>query len=246
MEVHGMEEERIGDEAPNEELRKFGRARRNKAVVILSVLVVLGAILIGCQSRTVENSVVDSGDNGGGSEQTTGAIVDLVDFQWSSETDCTICHAKETETTEATSCPETGATPNICMTCHVQESELATIHVGITTTENPKSSRLKATAVDESICLSCHGSYEELAIKSADVDTLTDDNGLKINPHALPESGNHSAITCVSCHVKHGKSNAARRVCVGCHHQTIWECNTCHPYEYEKAEDQADADAPEA
>ncbi|MDR1184909.1 MAG: cytochrome c3 family protein [Coriobacteriales bacterium] len=239
-----MEEKRTGDEALSEKAGRLGRTRRNKAIIVFSVLAVLGAILIGCQPRTVGNLETDSGSNS--SEQTTDAIVELANFQWSPETDCGICHAKEIETTKASLCPETGAAPNICMTCHVQESELATVHVDITTTENPKSSRLKVTTVDESTCLNCHGSYEELAVKSVDVDTLTDDNGLKINPHALPESGNHSAITCVSCHVKHGKSNAARRVCVGCHHQTIWECNTCHPYEYEKVEEQADADAPEA
>jgi hypothetical protein len=198
--------------------------------ITLAAFIVI--LLIGCQPRTAEPSAQEPPANGETAQAEDGAV-DLVDFEWGPDSDCGICHAKEIETTDASACPQAGATPDTCMTCHVQEPELVTVHANVTTAETTKSSRLKQTVVEESLCLECHDSYEVLAVKTSEVTTLTDDNGLTVNPHAIPTTGNHDEITCTSCHVKHGKSNAARRVCVGCHHQTVWECNTCHSYEYE-------------
>ena len=100
-----------------------------------------------------------------------------------------------------------------CASCHPDNAALASAHEGaLPSSTMPK--RLTKTKVDDTLCLACHDQEE-----------------LVENPHALPETENHTAIACSDCHKMHSPETAAETAkakCLSCHHEDVFECNTCH------------------
>lgn len=152
--------------------------------------------------------------------------------EWTPETDCLTCHTAQDPGTEDPTAPAVlhAANGADCITCHDDAAGLATVHEGATA-DAKMPQRLRTTKVDEALCLSCHNK-DELAAVTAESTVLTDKNGLTINPHDLPTVGAHSSITCTNCHVAHessaGLSANAMANCTKCHHEEVFECNTCH------------------
>ena len=125
----------------------------------------------------------------------------------------------ETETAESEAAEE--AAENLSM---------AEVHANVTKVSTVKKSNLLKTTVPEELCLTCHD-QEALVEATADCTTLTDANGLVVNPHDLVEGSQHDSVTCESCHIMHASDPmAAYRACVSCHHAEQWECGTCHSY----------------
>ena len=58
-----------------------------------------------------------------------------------------------------------------------------------------------------------------------------DENGLTVNPHDLPADHYGSKVMCGSCHKMHDTKEievSAANACLGCHHDNVYECGTCH------------------
>lgn len=151
---------------------------------------------------------------------------------WSTDTDCAACHSKEGSSLQSTECvagSHSASQGLQCVTCHNDESTLSQVHASAGNKKAPK--RLKKTEVNADVCLSCHD-METLAAATADFTGLTDSQGTTVNPHDLPRNEDHSAeISCTSCHSGHGDnspSEQATDLCVGCHHENVYECGTCH------------------
>lgn len=171
---------------------------------------------------------------GGATIDKTDSQVTAASFSWSYDSDCSMCHSKETKSLEDSSClagthNAQGAT---CKTCHSDESGLSAAHKEATPEDAEKrATKLRDTKIDEQACFSCHGSYEELAAKTADLTVLTDSEGTTINPHAMPENEEHADTDCSSCHVMHSDEPATESApdyCESCHHAGVYQCHTCH------------------
>lgn len=132
---------------------------------------------------------------------------------------------KKTEVTEAT-----------CLGCHgdgmiaapqVKEDDTATTKsTDAKGTPSPKESANKAPAKTKEVV-----SHEALIAATATSVALTDKNGIVVNPHDLPAVEDHSSITCVTCHKGHTDDTideSAIKACVLCHHESVFECYTCH------------------
>lgn len=154
-----------------------------------------------------------------------------VEFAWSAEADCSMCHADEAASMTMAGYPAATheAEGETCASCHADNAALASAHEGaLPSSTMPK--RLTKTKVDDTLCLACHD-QEELAEKTAASTVLADSQGLVENPHALPETENHTAIACSDCHKMHSPETAAETAkakCLSCHHEDVFECNTCH------------------
>ena len=73
--------------------------------------------------------------------------------------------------------------------------------------------------------------HEALIAATAASTALTDENGTVVNPHDLPAVEDHASLTCVSCHKGHADDTieeSAMKACVLCHHESVFECYTCH------------------
>ncbi len=156
-----------------------------------------------------------------------------VEFVWSADADCAMCHAVENESmTDATCLASTHEKEgNTCATCHTDKTGLNKAHEGATPEGAEKAKKLRSTTIDENVCLSCHDGYEQLAEKTASSTALTDSDGTVVNPHALPEHEKHADTTCADCHVMHTDeppAESAPGYCSSCHHAGIYECYTCH------------------
>lgn len=162
----------------------------------------------------------------------TGASSPAVTVEWTPEVDCLTCHTAQDPKTEDSTAPAVLHAANgvACITCHDDTAGLITVHEGATS-DAKMPQRLRTTKVDEVLCLSCHDK-DELAAATATSTVLTDKNGLTVNPHDLPAVGTHSSITCTNCHAVHesgtGLSASAMANCTKCHHEGVFECNTCH------------------
>ena len=59
-------------------------------------------------------------------------------------------------------------------------------------------------------------------------------NGKTVNPHDLPATETHQAITCTNCHTMHSEQTDldgdAKSYCTSCHHADVFECYTCHQH----------------
>lgn len=122
----------------------------------------------------------------------------------------------------------------VCATCHANSDSLAKTHEGATPELAQKKKAVAGPSsadIDETACFSCHGSYQELAAATAESVVLVDTDGTVANPHALPETEDHAAATCASCHVMHADepvAESAPAYCASCHHAGVYTCNTCH------------------
>ncbi len=150
------------------------------------------------------------------------------DAAWAKGFDCVECHAKEDSPKTETFSRTHAATAADCALCH-DDARLASVHEGVEKGDKvPK--RLKKTAVSDEVCLQCH-QEESLAAATEDCAVLTDANGLVVNPHQLPENDDHAQTACVDCHKAHKTDELdklAADYCMGCHHENIYECGTCH------------------
>lgn len=114
-----------------------------------------------------------------------------------------------------------------CTDCHSDTDALTELHVNSKNTTRNNTARLK-NPVENEVCLKCHGSYEELAEATKDSVALTDEDGKTVNPHDIPKvSGHDDPVACTSCHTAH-KEYDPMRYCTSCHHENVFECNTCH------------------
>lgn len=151
---------------------------------------------------------------------------------WVSEEECISCHQAEGQSVDddATLCA-THAALLSCTDCHDDFDVLAQCHEGATADKATSVRFLKRTDVEVETCVLCHNPTD-LAEKTADSTAVIDDNGTTVNPHDLPDSAReHAYINCVKCHQMHKASDAAYAAndyCMGCHHDGIYECGTCH------------------
>lgn len=201
----------------------MGKTNARLRHLVLGLAVAAATVLVGCAPQA--NDVA----GGGGTGQDEPAAVD---FSWSQEADCAMCHAAESASMEDASCQaamhEQQGVP--CSGCHADEARLATVHEGATTASSAPA-RLKSTSIDESTCTSCHGDRAALAVETAESAALVDSQGTTANPHELPSSPDHDGIACSDCHQMHVAGAAgelAKKTCIACHHEDVFECGTCH------------------
>lgn len=151
---------------------------------------------------------------------------------WSPSTDCATCHSNEVSSEADTACTASKHASLSCADCHSDTEKLAKLHNG-TSSDDRQPTRLKQTEVSSEVCLGCHD-QSELAQKTASVTALTDSNGKTVNPHDLPATETHQAITCTNCHTMHSEQTDldgdAKSYCTSCHHADVFECYTCHQH----------------
>ena len=153
-------------------------------------------------------------------------------INWSPDTDCSMCHATEhSSLTDAAYLLANGHSDMQCTECHTDTGTLTDVHSKVTASDTKGAKRLKKTEVTKETCLSCHeADYTPEA--TASVTALTDSEGTTVNPHDLPTtSPDHATILCADCHTMHSTDTveeSAQSTCLGCHHQNVYECGTCH------------------
>lgn len=202
----------------------------SKRKLLLATLTTVTAVsifalaAIGCAPRA------DSSDGPDGSSEVTG--VTDAPFDWSIQSDCSICHTAEASAVTDSAHAQAVAHAELgCVSCHTEEPVLAAAHAGVSLADKPATKPTVIT-VSEQACVSCHGDLSQVAELTADSQALRDDQGLVVNPHQRPEGASHDAnpATCTSCHNNHSETLArdAKKYCASCHHRGIWQCGTCH------------------
>lgn len=195
-----------------------------RAAIIAATIACSLLLLGGCQPQQ-NTDPAGQASSSSGAEEGSGT--------WSIDGNCTACHATESESYENTACLVSQHADLECITCHADEEGLANAHKKATGAAT--SVRMKFTEVDEQACIGCHGSYEDLAEKTAQSTVLTDDDDTVVNPHEVKTlhnaAGQHDDVTCSNCHAMHddeGTESHSQQLCLECHHQNVYECNTCH------------------
>ena len=143
--------------------------------------------------------------------------------------DCGACHAEGQVDAAAPSLASNHLALGVsCVTCHTDEEKLEELHADADPSKKmPR--RLKKTDVTPETCTAsgCHSDTAALAEATADVTVLTDKDGLTVNPHAVPPTESHEAVTCGNCHGGHSEADP-QKVCKRCHHENVYQCGTCH------------------
>ncbi|WP_232050889.1 cytochrome c3 family protein [Arabiibacter massiliensis] len=188
-----------------------------KKAATVAVLVAALGLAAGCAPQSVQPDQAAAQQGG-----------DAVQVAWSPDMDCASCHAVEEASASDASCLASKHPAATCESCHGVADSLATAHANATATAEMPKKLSKENAVPEDTCLSCHGGWDDLAAKTADVDVLTDADGTTVNPHAMDRTGDHSSITCTSCHTVHEVEDDQKQLCLSCHHEDVFECRTCH------------------
>lgn len=88
---------------------------------------------------------------------------------------------------------------------------------------------MRPTSFD-ALCLGCH-EREALVEAAAECELLTDEKGITVNPHDVPDNEGHAELSCMSCHEVHEPAPVEERapeVCTDCHHAKVYACGTCH------------------
>lgn len=193
---------------------------------VAAAAIVLCAMLVACAPASTP-------DVNGSTTDVGGTTVEGASFTWSAEADCGTCHDGDLASFDDANCPASmhNNLKDQCMTCH-DDPNMERAHAKVTLESEKKKATLKRTVVSRESCLAsgCHD-VAELATATADVTVLTDKNGTTVNPHDLPESEDHSSVTCSSCHKLHtsdAPAEVAPATCRNCHHADVYECNTCH------------------
>lgn len=199
-----------------------------KTIAAASLVAVLA--LAGCAPQLAST---DGGDD-------DGADAPVIEASWSPESDCASCHSSEAEVASGCLMELHGSVT--CSTCHDDaDGALAEAHEGYTDPKARLPKKLRATTVSTEACESCHD-LAEITEKSEACTALTDANGTVVNPHEIMVRESHVAnsgadLNCGSCHKMHeadsGDASAAAaetasEKCLGCHHQNVYECGTCH------------------
>lgn len=115
-----------------------------------------------------------------------------------------------------------------CTDCHQESEGLEKGHKKLNS--GKEATKLKKSEVGDEVCLSCH-QRDKVAEATTQSELLTDERGTSVNPHALPDTEDHAKIDCTDCHQAHGGKDAAQAAmatCTSCHHERVFECNTCH------------------
>lgn len=145
---------------------------------------------------------------------------------------CTGCHADATEAMQQAGFTGAAHSNQDCTSCHSDEQGLTAAHAERFDAKSAaRVATLTKTTIDPETCYACHGSMEELAAKTAASDVLTDKNGTTVNPHDLPADHFGANVDCSSCHKMHSATDtatSAQNSCIGCHHDNVYECGTCH------------------
>lgn len=201
----------------------MGKSNLGSKIVLLGLAFAAASLLAaaGCAPRASEPEA---------DEPVAEPIV--ADFAWTSDADCAMCHAAEAASMDDAACQaeihqQNGAS---CATCHDDAAALEAVHEGATPSSKMPQ-RLAKTSVAESVCLGCHEGLEELAAKTSESAALVDAEGTAVNPHALPASDDHDVIACADCHRMHEageRGEVAKKTCLACHHEDVFECGTCH------------------
>jgi hypothetical protein len=207
------------------------KSKRALATTLLICACVILLDVMGCQAEKAAGTV--SGDV----ETIVGDTAPAdASFVWSTSSDCAACHISHEDSRMNPSSLMRVHEENDCVTCHADEEGLATVHDGLTLSDKPVAKTLRKTDVSEQTCIGCHGNWDTLESQTSDVVLLTDIYGTTVNPHSAKtpdynNNGNHDEITCSDCHKMHaveGIEATAPRTCLRCHHQDVYECNTCH------------------
>lgn len=187
------------------------------AGVAAGVLIVAACMAAGCAPQSAQ-----SGDSSGkGADAAT-------QVAWTPDMDCASCHATEEASASDANCLASKHPAATCESCHGTADSLADAHANASATAEMPKKLSKEHAVSEETCLSCHSSWDDLAAKTTDITTFTDSHGTTVNPHAMDRTGDHSSITCASCHTVHQAEEDQKQLCLSCHHEDVFECRTCH------------------
>jgi hypothetical protein len=197
-------------------------AKRNKLLVVAFVVLCLSLALAACAPRQANRSGDSAGDE-------TDVVLELP--VWSTDSECTSCHATEVESGSDNVSTYSLHTTVVCGECHTDtDGKLTKAHERYATAAQP--AKLKWTEVASENCQSCHDDDEVLKVATVGTTVLTDDNGTTVNPHDLPQIAEHQeSITCSDCHKMHKPepiAEVAPKTCTTCHHQNVYECGTCH------------------
>lgn len=200
-----------------------GLLKASTKIGLVATIVVLAGVLAACAPQQTSS--------GGGDSTLKDKGENAISVDWSPDANCTVCHSTQNDSYTNTACTAAMHASLDCMSCHAVDDKLTAVHDGVTS-DDKQPKKLKKTAVDDSMCLTCHDSYEALATKTADYKDLVDTEGTVANPHALPETEEHSERVCGDCHKMHESdqdmAQNSMQYCRSCHHEDIFECNTCH------------------
>lgn len=192
---------------------------KRKRIVWLIALACVAVGLTACAPQPNEGSRAEGGRDAGSA---------IVDFEWSSDADCSICHVSEQDSAEDALCLASQHKEEVCTSCHL--SDLSSVHEGVSASDTvPK--RLKKTEVSDDTCLACHYETKEALVAETSDLVLTDKEGNVANPHILSPNEDHDGIACADCHNMHEAipaADQAMETCIGCHHEEVFECGTCH------------------
>lgn len=208
-----------------------GIGSRKLRLLILTVVLIAGVlVLVGCVSRTppVRPAVSSLGTTTTLAQYISGAEV-VVEVDWTPDSKCASCHDTEVAST-TNECLAAKHSDTSCADCHTDNAALVEAHVDLVHALREKPPRsLESTNVPQSLCISCHDTQ---TISVATVGVLVDEEGARFNPHNIPASESHSAITCNDCHKMHAVKpalEASADSCGSCHHEGIYRaCITCH------------------
>lgn len=199
------------------------------AVAVLA----LAGLTFGLAAPVVPSAEAATAKATADSTTTKTSAADVESQPFSMDVDCAVCHKKAVKKMEKEG--YTGALHSQleCGMCH-NEKDLVEVHEKTekyTAKKGDKVVALTKTAINEDACYACHGTLEELAQTTKDSTVLTDENGLAVNPHDLPADHYGSKVMCGSCHKMHDTKEievSAVNACLGCHHDNVYECGTCH------------------
>ena len=204
-------------------------------VGIFGATIALVGMLAACAPAPAATSAsAESGDAPASSQAAADQAetqVAAMEFAWSPEADCTMCHSAEADSLTDATCQISASHGDLqCVQCHADTDGLTAAHEKVEASDTKGAKRLKKTEVSSDACLACHQSdYTPEAVP--EVSWLTDDQGTTVNPHDLPESESHSTVLCANCHSMHADdpvATTAAKACTNCHHQNVYQCFTCH------------------
>lgn len=193
------------------------------------------ALAVGLLALAVVPAGALAGSTGSDQDAKAASAVEKPAKVWESDLDCLGCHTVEASSLEDDACLASSHAAVACTTCHSDGEVLQERH------DKPGKrlpKRLKKTSVEPAVCLSCHGDKEgtaqPIAEATADSEVLTDKEGLTVNPHDLPANASHEKVACTDCHKMHDDEadveKQAQLACLGCHHENVYECGTCHAH----------------
>jgi len=196
------------------------KTKRLLIVAVFALLMVTLLAIVGCAPK-VNTPVQGGGDTAG-----------TTDIEWSMDVDCAICHTKEASSMTDTATASAAHENIACTTCHKDtDGKLTTVHSDISGKEPPTRAGVTRAYISQSC--RCHR-QDALVQATADSTVIEQFAGVQVNPHALPEAEAHQAIVCSSCHKLHdplsGFDADIEKLCVGCHHDRIFDqpCSNCH------------------